>query len=161
MSYLKISIGIFIVLATSRFMPHPPNFTSLLALSFYVPAIFGLRFIPSLILSFIATDLFIGFHELTFFTWGSVILIGLMTKYFASSLLKRISGALLGSILFFLVTNFGVWYLGSYGYDIKGLITCYTLAIPFFTYSIISTFLFSSIIEGIIMVLKKNKSIKQ
>ena len=161
MSYLKISIGIFIVLATSRFMPHPPNFTSLLALSFYVPAIFGLRFIPSLILSFIATDLFIGFHELTFFTWGSVILIGLMTKYFASSLLKRISGALLGSILFFLVTNFGVWSLGSYGYDIKGLITCYTLAIPFFTYSIISTFLFSSIIEGIIMVLKKNKSIKQ
>ena len=84
-----------------------------------------------------------------------------MTKYFASSLLKRISGALLGSILFFLVTNFGVWSLGSYGYDIKGLITCYTLAIPFFTYSIISTFLFSSIIEGIIMVLKKNKSIKQ
>ena len=64
MSYLKISIGIFIVLATQvKIMPHPPNFTSLLALSFYVPAIFGLRFIPSLILSFIATDLFIGFHD--------------------------------------------------------------------------------------------------
>ena len=85
---LLIFLGIFASLAASRFIPHPPNFTSLLALSFYVPAIFGLRFIPSLILSFIATDLFIGFHELTFFTWGSVILIGLMTKYFASSLLK-------------------------------------------------------------------------
>ena len=45
MSYLKISIGIFIALAVSRFVPHPPNFTSLLALSFYVPAILGTGFL--------------------------------------------------------------------------------------------------------------------
>ena len=32
-----IFIGIFTSLAASRFIPHPPNFTSLLALSFYVP----------------------------------------------------------------------------------------------------------------------------
>ena len=41
MNYLKISIGIFLALAASRFIPHPPNFTSLLALSFYVPAFIG------------------------------------------------------------------------------------------------------------------------
>ena len=51
MNYLKISLGIFIVLAASRFIPHPPNFTSLIALSLYVPLIFGLKFIPVLILS--------------------------------------------------------------------------------------------------------------
>ena len=45
MKYLKISFGIFLVLALSRFIPHPPNFTNLLALSFYVPLIFGLNFI--------------------------------------------------------------------------------------------------------------------
>ena len=44
MNYFKISLGIFIALAASRFVPHPPNFTSLLALSFYVPAILGLKF---------------------------------------------------------------------------------------------------------------------
>ena len=59
MQYLKISIGIFLALAASRFVPHPPNFTSLLALSFYVPAILGIRFIPALILSFLITDLII------------------------------------------------------------------------------------------------------
>ena len=53
MKYLKISVGIFAVLAASRFIPHPPNFTSLLALSFYVPALLGLKFIPSLIISFV------------------------------------------------------------------------------------------------------------
>ena len=53
MNYLKISLGIFLALAASRFIPHPPNFTSLLALSFYVPAILGLKFLPALIISFL------------------------------------------------------------------------------------------------------------
>ena len=59
MNYFKISLGIFIALAVSRFIPHPPNFTSLLALSFYVPALFGIRYLPALLISFIITDFFI------------------------------------------------------------------------------------------------------
>ena len=149
MNYFKISLGIFVALAASRFIPHPPNFTSLLALSFYIPALLGIRYIPALIFCFILTDLFIGLHEVTFFTWGSVIIIGLFAKYFISNILSRISGALIGACIFFLITNFGVWSLGSYGYNFEGFILCYTLAIPFFAYSLISTFIFSGIIEGI------------
>tara|TARA_B100000795_G_scaffold235288_1_gene194867 strand:- start:519 stop:1025 length:507 start_codon:yes stop_codon:yes gene_type:complete len=154
MNYLKISLGIFFVLAASRFIPHPPNFTSLLALSFYVPAILGVRFIPSLIFSFFVTDIIIGFHSVTFFTWGSVVLIGFLSKFFTSSLEKRISGALLGACIFFIFTNFGVWSLGSYGYSLEGFIACYTLAIPFFAQSILSTLIFSLIIEFVIKVVK-------
>ena len=77
MNYLKVTIGIFLVLAASRFIPNPPNFTSLIALSFYVPVLLGIRFIPALIFSFLITDLIIGFHHTIFFTWGSVLLIGL------------------------------------------------------------------------------------
>ena len=150
MNYLKISIGIFLALAASRFVPHPPNFTSLIALSFYVPAILGVRYLPALIFSFFITDMFIGFHNLTFFTWGSVGLIGLLSKFFVSTLLSRIGGALLGAILFFVITNFGVWLLGGYEYTMAGLLLCYTLAIPFFSYSIISTIIFSATIEAII-----------
>ena len=149
MKYFKISIGIFIALAASRFIPHPPNFTSLLALSFYIPVLFGIKFLPILLVSFIITDFFIGFHGVTLFTWGSVILIGLMSKFFLTSIVNRISGALLGACLFYLITNFGVWSLGSYGYTFEGLVTCYTLAIPFFAYSLISTFIFSGLIETI------------
>jgi len=149
MKYIKISLGIFLALSASRFIPHPPNFTSLLALSFYIPVLFGIKFLPILLVSFIITDFFIGFHGVTLFTWGSVILIGLMSKFFLTSIVNRISGALLGACLFYLITNFGVWSLGSYGYTFKGLVTCYTLAIPFFAYSLISTFIFSGLIETI------------
>ena len=83
MNYLKISLGIFIALAATRLIPHPPNFTSLIALSFYVPIFFGLRFIPAIIGSFLITDLILGFHNLQFFTWGSVLVIGWLSRYFA------------------------------------------------------------------------------
>ena len=149
MNYLKVSIGIFLALAASRFIPHPPNFTSLLALSFYVPTLLGIRYLPVLVISFVLTDLFIGFHGIAPFTWGSIILIGLGSKFFTKNILNRIFGSLLGACLFFVITNFGVWTLGSYTYTFEGLVLCYTLAIPFFTYSLISTFVFSGIIEGI------------
>ena len=149
MNYLKISLGIFVLLAASRFIPHPPNFTSLLALSFYVPVFFGIKFLPALILSFIFTDLFIGLHGTTFFTWGSVMMIGIISKFFSTTLLTRVSGALVGACIFFLVTNFGVWSGGYYGYDLKGLILCYYMALPFFAYSLVSTFIFSGIFETI------------
>ena len=147
MNYIKISCGIFVALAVSRFIPHPPNFTSLIALSFYIPAIFGIRYIPALVLSFIATDLVIGFHGVTLFTWGSIILISLGSKYFIKDMFSRISGSLLGACFFFIITNFGVWSLGFYGYTLNGFILCFTLALPFFAYNIISTFIFSGIFE--------------
>tara|TARA_Y100001958_G_C20779080_1_gene251471 strand:+ start:73 stop:558 length:486 start_codon:yes stop_codon:yes gene_type:complete len=150
MKYFKITIGILTVLAASRFIPHPPNFTSAIALSFYVPAIFGLKFIPAVIIAFIITDFFIGFHSVTPFTWGAIILIGFLTKYFKGLIIKRIPGALLGALLFYIISNFGVWSLGSYGYSVEGLIACYTFALPFFGYTLVSTLFFSFIIEIIL-----------
>ena len=161
MKYLKISVGVFLALSLSRFIPHPPNFTSLLALSFYVPALLGIRYLPVLLISFIITDLFIGLHQVTLFTWGSVILIGLGSKFFAKTILNRVFGSLLGASLFFVITNFGVWTLGSYTYNFEGLLLCYTLAIPFFTYSLISTFIFSGVIESIYKLIENNKTVKK
>ena len=72
-------VGIVLIF---RIIPHPPNFTPVIALSFYLPALFGIKYIFPIILSFFFTDVIIGFHNLVFFTWGSVILIGLISKYF-------------------------------------------------------------------------------
>ena len=155
MNYLKISIAIFLALAASRFVPHPPNFTSLLALSFYVPAILGRKFLPALLISFIITDFIIGFHNVVFFTWGSVILIGIISKFFLKSIFSRLSGALMGAVIFFLFSNFGVWINGMYGYSLDGLILCYTMAIPFFSYSLISTLIFSLSLEMIMIAFKQ------
>ena len=88
MKQVSIFLGIFMAIAISRFIPHPPNFTSLIALSFYVPAILGLSYIPAVILSFAITDIVIGYHTGTFFTWGSVFLIGMIAQSFSKTLIS-------------------------------------------------------------------------
>ena len=92
MKYFSITIGIFLALAASRFIPHPPNFTSLLALSFYVPALLGIKFLPALLISLIFTDLVIGFHNTIFFTWGSIVVISIISKFFLKNVFFRLYG---------------------------------------------------------------------
>ena len=145
----KVTICTLLAFSASRLIPHPPNFTSVIALSFYIPAAFGLRFIPIVIISLLFTDLIIGLHSTLLFTHGSVVLIGLISRYFNKSLLFRIFGTLTGAAIFYLVTNFGVWINGSYSYDLNGLVTCYALALPFFGNTILSSLIYSSIIETI------------
>ena len=118
----------------------------------------GLRYIPALIIGFVITDYFIGFHQFACFTWGAVICIGLVSEFLKDNYIKRISGVLIGACLFYLITNFGVWSLGSYGYTMEGLIACYTLAIPFFAHTVISTIVFSIVIESIYKL--KNTNLK-
>lgn len=149
MKNLNIYLGVFIALAITRFIPHPPNFTSLLALSFYVPALFGIRYLPIVIISFAVTDVLIGFHNTILFTWGSVLIVGLLSNYLNKSIIFRISGALVGVFIFYLITNFGVWSGGMYGYSPSGLMTSYIMGLPFLGYNLISTFLFSVLIETV------------
>ena len=145
---LLIFVGIFASLAASRFIPHPPNFTSLIALSFYVPVFLGVRYLPALLISFAITDLVVGYHTGTHWTWGSVLVIGLASQYFAKSIVTRLFGVLAGGCIFFLLTNFGVWISGSlYELSLNGFVECFVLALPFFGYTLLSTFIFSSIIE--------------
>lgn len=155
MKHVTIFLGVLGLLASSRFIPHPPNFTSLLALAFYIPIFFGVRYLPVLILCFAITDLFIGYHALTHWTWGSIFIIGLYSTYFKKlrlNIFSRVGAALSGSLLFFIITNFGVWTSGLYGLNFNGLITCYIMAIPFFTNTLMSTLVFSLLIEGIFKI---------
>lgn len=159
MKYLKISIGIFLALATSRFFPHPPNFTNLLALSFYIPTLFGRKYILSLIICFMLTDLIVGFHTTTLFTWGSVAIIGYFSHYFFKSISTRLFGIFSSTLIFFIISNFGVWMSsilhGNYNLN---LLETYFIAIPFYGNTLVSTIFFSLIIEGLISF-KKVKTI--
>ena len=112
-----------------------------------MPVFLGPRYIFALILSFLITDLVIGFHSLTLFTWGGVFIIGLLSKYFIENIYLRISGVLSGVLLFFFISNFGVWVIGSYGYTFNGLVSCYINAIPFLGNTFLATLFYSSIIE--------------
>ena len=52
----------------------------------------------------------------------------------------------MSSLLFFIVTNFGVWLTG-YPKTIEGFVLCYTLAIPFFINAIAGDLFFSYILK--------------
>ena len=67
----------------------------------------------------------------------------------------RIIGAVCGSLVFYIISNFGVWSLGSYGYSFDGLLICYIAAIPFYTNTLISTIIYSTLIEAINTVYKR------
>ena len=104
---------------------------------------------PLVLFSFAITDILIGFHNTLFFTWCSVVLIGLSSIYFTKNSLTRIFGSITGVMIFYIVTNFGVWTTGLYSYNVEGLVSSYILAIPFLGNNLVSTLVYSLIIETI------------
>ncbi len=72
------------------------------------------------------------------------VTLGLLLRRNGSSL--AIAGTGFSSaVLFFLITNFGVWATGGgngYSMDMQGLLNCYTLALPYFRNSLISMAVF-------------------
>ena len=148
-------LSMFVFILVFRYIPHPPNFTPVLALTLYTSIYFGLRSSPFVILAFAFSDYFLGFHQLLMFTWGSLAIISLIGM-FGKSFLSRISLLFFSSIIFFMCSNFGVWVFSEfYTKDLEGLLQCYVLAIPFFTNTIISTIVFGMLFE--IVIMSKNK----
>ena len=139
-----------------RFLPHPPNFTPVIAMAFYLPIFFGMWCIPFVLLAFAITDFFIGFHSLLVWTWGGLALISLISK-FSNSILSRLFLSFVGAVIFYIISNFGVWFDGSlYQYSIEGLIQCYIMALPFFTNTLLSTIIFSLLIEFVVFTKNSN-----
>lgn len=94
-------------------------------------------------------DLYLGLHSTMIFVYVSLmitVLLGLFIKKFKSK--EILLTGLLGSISFFLITNFGAWInLQIYEKSFAGLLQAYVLAIPFFQNTLISTILYLFIIK--------------
>ena len=119
---------IFAVL--SRLIPHPPNFTPIGGIAIFAANKISDKriavFLPLICLFF--SDLILGFSMITIFVYLAFVLISLSSIFFSIKIYKKV---VLSSILFFVVSNFGVWVLG-YPKTVNGFIECYILAIPFF-----------------------------
>ena len=150
-TFLKNFIFIsFFSIVITRLVPHPPNFTSTIALAFYLPALFGVKFIIVALAAFILSDLIIEMHQVVFFTWSSLLIIGFFAKFF-KNFYFRFFGIIFSCMLFFLISNFGVWLLSDiYKYNFYGLIECYIMAIPFLQNSLIGSLVFALLIESIL-----------
>jgi hypothetical protein len=150
-----VLIGIVAVAALLRFLPHPPNFVPIAAIALFGGAYFSDKRMALLlpISIMLATDLVIGFHQtmwVVYLSFAAMVGIGsLVGKRIGFSTVT--AGAVTGSILFYLTTNFAVWAMGSglfYPLTLEGLLMSYTAAIPFFHYSLAGDLFYSAILFG-------------
>ncbi|MDC0094067.1 hypothetical protein OAI86_07065 [Alphaproteobacteria bacterium] len=130
-----------------RIIPHPPNFTPVIAMSFYLPLFFGLGSLPFIILAFAITDYFIGLHSLLIWTWGGLVIIGIISK-FGTNIFLRVLMTITSALIFFIISNFGVWLTSMfYSPNLQGLMNCYIMGLPFFGNTLLSTLLFGALFE--------------
>ncbi|MEI9959603.1 MAG: DUF6580 family putative transport protein [Limisphaerales bacterium] len=145
--------GMILAAAASRLIPHPPNFSPIAALALFGGAQFAdkrLAFLVPLAAMFLS-DLVLGLHSLIPVIYGSFALITYLGFWVRQKQnFWRIGGATVaGAILFFVVTNFGVWALGSfYPKTAAGLTECFVAAIPFFWNTLASDLFYTAILFG-------------
>ena len=141
------ALVLIIILAFSRIIPHPPNFTPILGMAVFAGAIFDKKVYSFLILLLAMTlsDLFLGFHGSMFIIYFAICLNVVIGIYLIHkiSYFKIFTSLSAGSLVFFIITNFAVWLSsGMYPYSLEGLLACYTMALPFLQNTIISTVLY-------------------
>jgi len=157
-----ILIGILLAAALSRLIPHPPNFTPIVAMGLLGGAFLNDKKLAVLvpIMAMLLADLLLGFHNTMIWVYGSLLLItgiGMLLKG-RVSLINTGAATLGSSLLFFVVTNFGVWLSGTfYAKTLAGLMQCYSMAIPFFANSLAGDIVYASLLFGGFALLKKSE----
>lgn len=143
-----LSLGV-----AARFIPHPPNFTPLGALAlmsgFLFPRSIWAFLLP--VLSLGISDLFLGHYPGMGFTYFAFALVFILGCAFQNIKAPAWFGlGLSSSLIFFLVSNFGVWISTQmYAPNLEGLGLCYAAALPFLKWTVLGDlsflFLFQSI----------------
>ena len=147
-----LALSLIIIGILLRFAPHAPNFTPVAAIALFGGAYLNKKYaliVPLLLMAI--SDLAIGLHDVVLFTWGSFILITLLGFWIKKH--KTVAGilsmSLVSSVLFYIVSNFGVWLMGWYPHNLKGLISCYVMALPFLRNFTLATLSYAAIFFGL------------
>jgi len=140
--------------AAMRLLPHPPNFAPIAAM-----ALFSGTQMPKHALSFVApfaalllSDALLGgFYpgmNFVYFSFALTVLIGWAVAKRKTALTIG-AAAVASSVLFFILTNFGMWlFSGFYPLTREGLVACYVAAIPFFQNTLAGDLFFTALLFG-------------
>jgi hypothetical protein len=152
--------GITLAAVAARLIPHSPNFSPIAALALFAGASFASKRAALLVplMALVLSDLVLGFYPLAPVVYGSFALIaclGLWLRHRQSVALIG-SAALASAVLFFVLTNFGVWALGGwYPRTWAGLAACFAAAVPFFRNTLTSDLIYSALLFGILALAQK------
>ena len=148
-----VLIGMITAAALSRLLPHPPNMTSVTAIALFGGAYFADRRLALLVpcAALLFSDMVLGLYahmEVIYLTFALIVCLGFWLRNRQTA--TNIAGAALASsVLFFMITNFGTWALGSlYPKTIDGLMACYIAGIPFFQNTLLGDLLYSALLFG-------------
>lgn len=150
----KITLAMIGLAAAARLIPHPWNFTPIVALALYAGArSTKLRTGVGITLAaMVLSDAVLGFHKGMWFVYAAALVPVLL-----GSLLRNregvgtiVAAGLLSNLSFFAITNFMVWASGAmYPHTLAGLGTCFTLAIPFYGNQLMGDALFITALFGL------------
>ena len=148
---------LLILTVVSRFIPHAANFTAVGGITIFASKNIGVKnAIILTLISAIICDIFLGFSFASIFVYAGMIGYAVFGK-FISNKLSYIYVPVIGSIFFFLISNFGVWLGPWYQHNLSGLISCFVSAIPFFKNTLISDIVFTISIFSFVAIYKKIK----
>jgi hypothetical protein len=154
-------LGITLSAAAMRLLPHPPNMTPMAAMALFGGVYFVDRRIAFLVplAAMYLSDLALGFFVYDFgwfHRFMPFVYAGFMVTVCLGLLIRRrltplaVGGtALTSSVLFFIITNFGVWLAGNlYPKTMAGLLSCYVAAIPFFRNTLMGNAFYTLMLFG-------------
>jgi hypothetical protein len=168
-----VLVGMIAIAALSRVLPHPPNFSPVEAVALFGGAYFASRrwaFIVPLAGMFLSDLLLAAINGGLYASWfanGGIWLVYLcvaLTTAMGMGLRGRVSGgrvlgySLAGSVLFFMVTNFGSWMfqpVPTYPMTAAGLGAAYVAGIPFFQWTVLGTLFYAALLFGSFALLRQ------
>lgn len=168
---LLIIAAFILVASLVRLLPHAPNFTPIGAIALFAGAYIANRFLAFLLplVAMVLSDAMMGFAgwnytEQTITVYATFMLITwLGTNMRNNKSAVRVGASSVGaSVLFFVTTNFMVWFSGFYHMpalytmNFTGLVQCYVAAIPFFTPTVASDFVYSTLLFGSFYLVQVN-----
>ncbi|WP_020570231.1 DUF6580 family putative transport protein [Neolewinella persica] len=163
---LFLVVGLILIAAASRLLPHPSNFVPVGAMALFGAAALPKRWLAIVVpvLAFYLSDLvlnntlyaayFDGFYwGVSYWMVGAIVLMVLLGMGLLRNLKfswLRVGGAAVGATLvFFLVTNFGTWAGGMlYPKTGAGLLAAFAAGLPFLLNSLLANLVFSGLLFG-------------
>ena len=146
-------VSAIVAAAALRLVPHLPNFTPIGAMALFSGAYIGRRPLAFLVplAALFLSDLVLGFYHGVATVYAATALIVLI-GYFALGRVTPLRvglAALASSVLFFTITNLGMWqFSGFYPTTMAGLETCFVAAIPFFQNTVAGDLFYSALLFG-------------